>query len=197
MCCVHRCAGKSVILLSVFVRVHLLIKLIRGDIFMSYCMVGHTHPWITEGAWTQHDFWILTFNLCRRWVQVKPQVKADDTWPWNQIIFSLIGLSLDSLPDVFLMADDQLLIKVSRLWSLMLGNVLQTISFTFNFSLRVCFSTKLHWNYIESVWIWLSTVGGCLLQMILCGAANVVRFDTCAACHVENTLGLLHFLFGW
>lgn len=35
---------NSVLLLSGFVRVHLLMKLIRGDIFTSYCMVGHTHP---------------------------------------------------------------------------------------------------------------------------------------------------------
>lgn len=57
---------NSVLLLSGFVRVHLLMKLIRGDIFTSYCMVGHTHPWITEGAWAQRDSSLLTFNLCRR-----------------------------------------------------------------------------------------------------------------------------------
>lgn len=34
--------------------------------------------------------------------------------------------------------------------------------------------------------------GGRRLQMNLCAAAC---FDTGAACHVENTLGLLHFLF--
>lgn len=70
---------NAVLLLSGFVCVHLLITLIRGDIFTSYCMVGHTHPCISEGAWTQRELRMLTFNLCRTRVRVRPQVKADAT----------------------------------------------------------------------------------------------------------------------
>lgn len=83
---------NSLPLLSGFVRMHLLIKLIRGDIFTTYCMVGHTHPGITEGAGAQHEFSMLTFNLCHRWVEARPQVKSGATWPCNQIVFLLIRL---------------------------------------------------------------------------------------------------------